>query len=89
MRRSLSASGDRGVDEGHVLPARLGQAGLHEPLRLALDRLSAGTPPLDDETWHVVKETPKVTGFVGGAKNRPAPISQKEVEDIVGQTSEE
>ena len=28
---------------------------------------------MDDETWHLVKHTNKVTGFVGGAKNRPAP----------------
>lgn len=40
---------------------------------------------MDDESWHLVKHTSKVTGFVGGAKNRPAPISQKEVEDIVSQ----
>ena len=40
---------------------------------------------MDDESWHLVKHTNKVTGFVGGAKNRPAPISQKEVEDIVSQ----
>jgi len=40
---------------------------------------------MNDDTWHLVKHTNKVTGFVGGAKNRPAPISQKEVEDIVGQ----
>ncbi|WP_399685774.1 transcription termination/antitermination protein NusG [Xenophilus sp.] len=40
---------------------------------------------MDDDTWHLVKHTNKVTGFVGGAKNRPAPISQKEVEDIVSQ----
>ena len=30
---------------------------------------------MNDETWHLVKHTNKVTGFVGGAKNRPAPIS--------------
>ncbi|MFT4268314.1 MAG: transcription termination/antitermination protein NusG [Xenophilus sp.] len=40
---------------------------------------------MDDDTWHLVKHTNKVTGFVGGAKNRPAPISQKEVEGIVSQ----
>ena len=40
---------------------------------------------MDDESWHLVKHTNKVTGFVGGAKNRPAPISSKEVEDIVSQ----
>ena len=31
---------------------------------------------MDDDTWHLVKHTNKVTGFVGGAKNRPAPISE-------------
>ena len=40
---------------------------------------------MNDDTWHLVKHTNKVTGFVGGAKNRPAPISQREVEDIVSQ----
>jgi transcription antitermination factor NusG len=34
---------------------------------------------MDDDTWHLVKHTNKVTGFVGGAKNRPAPISEAEV----------
>ena len=40
---------------------------------------------MDDETWHLVKHTNKVTGFVGGAKNRPAPISEEEVQKIVSQ----
>lgn len=40
---------------------------------------------MDDETWHLVKQTNKVTGFVGGAKNRPAPISEDDVQKIVGQ----
>ncbi|MCS6997094.1 MAG: transcription termination/antitermination protein NusG [Casimicrobiaceae bacterium] len=40
---------------------------------------------MTDETWHLVKSTPKVTGFVGGTPTRPAPISQKEVEAILGQ----
>jgi transcription antitermination factor NusG len=35
---------------------------------------------MDDDTWHLVKHTNKVTGFVGGAKNRPAPISEEEVQ---------
>src|SRR5438094_5200863 len=38
-----------------------------------------------DETWHLVKHTNKVTGFVGGAKNRPAPISEADVQKIVSQ----
>lgn len=43
---------------------------------------------MDDETWHLVKHTNKVTGFVGGAKNRPAPISEEDVQKIVSQMQE-
>ena len=43
---------------------------------------------MDDDTWHLVKHTNKVTGFVGGAKNRPAPISDAEVSKIVNQMQE-
>ena len=43
---------------------------------------------MDDDTWHLVKHTSKVTGFVGGAKNRPAPISESEVMKIVNQMQE-
>jgi len=43
---------------------------------------------MDDDTWHLVKHTNKVTGFVGGAKNRPAPISEEEVMKIVNQMRE-
>jgi transcription termination/antitermination protein NusG len=41
-----------------------------------------------DETWHLVKHTSKVTGFIGGARNRPAPISEAEVAKIVNQMQE-
>lgn len=43
---------------------------------------------MDDDSWHLVKHTNKVTGFVGGAKNRPAPISEAEVMKIVTQMQE-
>lgn len=43
---------------------------------------------MDDDTWHLIKHTNKVTGFVGGAKNRPAPISEAEVLKIVSQMQE-
>ncbi|PLX44854.1 MAG: transcription termination/antitermination protein NusG [Deltaproteobacteria bacterium] len=43
---------------------------------------------LNDETWYVVKNTPKVTGFVGGGTNRPTPISDQEVKQILGQMEE-
>jgi transcriptional antiterminator NusG len=41
-----------------------------------------------DDTWHLVKHTSKVTGFIGGARNRPAPISEAEVAKIVNQMQE-
>ncbi|ANN80080.1 transcription termination/antitermination protein NusG [Bordetella flabilis] len=40
---------------------------------------------LTDETWHLVKNTNRVTGFLGGSGNRPTPISDKEVENIRNQ----
>ena len=43
---------------------------------------------MDDETWHLVKHTNKVTGFVGGGKTRPSPISEAEVMKIVSQMQE-
>jgi len=43
---------------------------------------------MGDDTWHLVKHTNKVTGFVGGAKNRPSPISEAEVAKIVNQMQE-
>jgi transcriptional antiterminator NusG len=42
---------------------------------------------LNDETWHIVKSTPKVTGFVGGS-TQPAPISETEVREITHQMEE-
>ncbi|MCX7794785.1 MAG: transcription termination/antitermination protein NusG [Thermodesulfovibrionales bacterium] len=38
---------------------------------------------LDDETWHLIRSTPRVTGFVGGTK--PVPLSEEEVNVIVQQ----
>ena len=43
---------------------------------------------MTDETWHLVKSTPKVTGFIGGTANKPSPISQKEVDNILNQVKE-
>ena len=43
---------------------------------------------LDDETWHLVKNTPKVTGFLGGKGTKPSPISQAEAERIMSQVQE-
>lgn len=40
---------------------------------------------MTDETWHMVKSTPKVTGFLGGSAMKPSPISDKEVQNIMQQ----
>jgi len=42
---------------------------------------------LNDETWHLVKNTPKVTGFVGG-KTKPIPVSEEEVVRVKSQMEE-
>ncbi|MDO3382737.1 transcription termination/antitermination protein NusG [Gilvimarinus algae] len=38
---------------------------------------------LNDDTWHLVKDTPRVMGFIGGKADRPAPITDKEAEAIL------
>lgn len=43
---------------------------------------------MDDETWHFVKETPKVLGFIGGAPDRPTPITEKEANAILRRVEE-
>jgi len=43
---------------------------------------------LDDETWHLVKDVPKVLGFIGGTADRPAAISDKEAESILQRVQE-
>ena len=43
---------------------------------------------MTDESWHLVKSTPKVTGFVGGTSTKPTPISEKEVQNILQQVQE-
>ena len=42
---------------------------------------------LTDQTWHLIKDTPKVTGFLG-TKTRPSPISEAEAERIMKQSAE-
>ncbi len=43
---------------------------------------------MDDETWHLVKKVPKVTGFIGGSSDKPAPITDKEAQAILQQVQE-
>lgn len=37
---------------------------------------------MNDETWHLVKNTARITGFLGGQANRPSPIPQREIDAI-------
>ncbi|MCU0593090.1 MAG: transcription termination/antitermination protein NusG [Desulfobacterales bacterium] len=43
---------------------------------------------MTDETWHLVKDVPKVMGFIGGTADRPAPITQKEADAILNRVQE-
>jgi transcriptional antiterminator NusG len=43
---------------------------------------------MTDETWHLVKSTNKVTGFLGGTANRPLPLAQREVDEILHRMQE-
>jgi transcriptional antiterminator NusG len=43
---------------------------------------------MTDETWHLVKDVPKVLGFIGGSGDRPAPISDREADAILNQVRE-
>ena len=43
---------------------------------------------MDDNTWHLVKDVPKVMGFIGGTSNRPAPITDKEADKILQRVQE-
>jgi len=38
---------------------------------------------IDDESWHLIKETPKVMGFIGGTADRPVPIKENEANHIL------
>jgi len=43
---------------------------------------------MTDDTWHLVKDVPKVMGFIGGTAERPAPISPKEADAILDRLQE-
>jgi transcriptional antiterminator NusG len=43
---------------------------------------------MNDETWHLVKEVPKVMGFIGGTSDNPAPITEKEADTILSRVQE-
>lgn len=43
---------------------------------------------MNDETWHLVKDVPRVMGFIGGTSDRPAPITAREAENILERVQE-
>jgi transcriptional antiterminator NusG len=43
---------------------------------------------MTDDTWHLVKSVPKVMGFIGGSSDRPAPITEKEADEILQRVQE-
>jgi transcriptional antiterminator NusG len=43
---------------------------------------------MGEDTWHLVKSTPKVLGFIGGTPDKPAPISEKEANQILNRVEE-
>ena len=43
---------------------------------------------MNDDTWHLVKDVPKVMGFIGGNPDKPAPITDKEADTILQRVQE-
>ena len=43
---------------------------------------------MNEDTWHLVKDAPKVLGFIGGTSDRPAPITQREADQILQRVQE-
>jgi len=43
---------------------------------------------MNEDTWHLVKDAPKVLGFIGGTSDRPAPITQREADAILQRVQE-
>ena len=80
MRRGAKVRADRKFFPGYVLIKMETQPGSEQPER-------GGSRP-DDRVWHLVKNTPKVTGFLGGGGNRPIPISESEANRILYQVTE-
>lgn len=70
MRNGQKRRSDRKFYPGYVLVQ----------IETAID---GRTITINDECWHLVRETPKVMGFIGGTKERPLPISAKEADAIL------
>ena len=75
MRGGQKRKSERKFFPGYVLV----QIATHE---------EAGIPRIDSESWHLIKETPKVMGFIGGTADRPLPIADSEAEAILNRVQE-
>ena len=51
-------------------------------------KVEGATSSIDDECWHLVKETPKVLGFIGGTADRPKPVRDSEADAILNRVRE-
>ena len=43
---------------------------------------------MNDDTWHLVRKTPNVMGFIGGSRNKPVPLTERELNNIVNRVDE-
>ncbi|TKR34003.1 transcription termination/antitermination protein NusG [Luteimonas gilva] len=75
MRSGQKRRSERKFFPGYVLV----QIATHE---------EAGIPRIDSESWHLIKETPKVMGFIGGTADRPLPIRDEEADMILQRVQE-
>jgi transcriptional antiterminator NusG len=75
MRAGQKRRSERKFVPGYVLV----QIATHE---------EGGIPRIDNESWHLVKETPKVMGFIGGTADRPLPIRDAEADMILQRVQE-
>ncbi len=83
MRSGQKRRSDRKLFPGYVF------------VQLDMDEIDNGQSNADgeplslrDEIWHLVRNVPKVLGFIGGTQERPAPISDKEAETILQRVQE-
>ena len=78
--------GDVLVPTEEIIEMRAGQKRKFFPgyvLVQIATHLEDGIPRMDSESWHLVKETPKVMGFIGGTADRPLPIRDEEADAIL------
>jgi transcriptional antiterminator NusG len=85
-RKCRNAFGQILVPVEEVVELKMGQKSISE--RKFFPGYVLVEMEMNDDSWHLVKSTPKVTGFVGGTANKPTPISEKEVDKIMQQMQE-